>query len=1343
MCKPTSPPSKPAVNIIMDAAAAALANTNIKPSWSSDKRQVDPVVNAINTIMYGLVVHFGICWMIERSHDNMSDDATFSSNAAATTQSPLLTTLLLHQYWITLQHANVFANPHLQHLDRQYGISLLKKNQHWGIAGTLVGYWCREIVGMVFCLPLIQSRVEEEGRGMFTTFTNTQYLILYSLIYHTTKSRGVRTDALRRFSTYPFGIMRLVIDNFYLNSLGEVILSSFRVFLQGFDTFIHYCIVRDLVLVDYSSNGDGKLIAMHILFVVWVLHAALNQLIQCSTASVMVRTWNAIASKHPLKHMTLKQNNDGGSTEEESTSSSNIVASSENSIGNGGEMKQKYLDGSDDDYIVRQLLHHERVPKHLRGRQGAASAGVDTAVRIETALTILVAFFMIGLGEVPFRVLTFGAHVGDVFLGNRQRMLCGAVYGWLLWSLLYGVWALFLRARQPDPMQSILSSHQRHLRLQSFIGSVDLVAMIAIATYVLSSQSRLIPLLASVSITGNALIQGSQHVSPKLLRRAFKVLEFMAKLTIVRTLAKVSPVHDNDLAVVSFGLTVLWLSWVVSNPIPTPCEVDRSHSKDAADVVFLGHPAELSDIWAMWLLPYSLNDRWTPPFWAFPLWPLHCLIGWYLCNHRRRIFGDRASYFCCDDVRYGETRLQNWVSAHFGRHFVTNPCQVKENIEAAARHAEAIGVKVLCLGALNKAESINGGGVGVVKALGPNRRLSIIHGNHLTAAAVVETIHQCFGDKNVKLFLTGASSKVGWAVARALKDRFGYEILCHSTDSGRRSFFKEQGFAAASTLAEGSAFTKYWIVGKYDTNVTQLIPQNATAIVFSVPHPLAGRRDVRVIEAGTLHMDLTMLDRPRVFSNKLKAHEIFACHASSVVAKYRLEERGITRIDEVGPVDPSEMDSWLVDAKMLGFSIPYVEPVADVDWEVLNVKPPVVIVGSGPAGICVAAYLSQKQIPHVVLEANDDPNVFGSWDILRQVGIEITTQKKWCNLPGFAMNEADFPNDHVSAADYQLYLKQYSHRFGINIKRGARVQSVEKRTEEEYASWIVKYTSSGAIVEEAASYVIIATGKLRVPEKNTSDDLASKLRASGIPFVHSTEMNNKQTWSNAIQAAQNGTLCMVGFGNSAADLSTLILQHSKAYKSNSETSKKPKIHIAARTVPPVFPRRASFLRVDTVGYFLRLIPCFLQELMLRFLCFVIPSTRRCNSAFPSHLTRWKKVNGRIPVIDKYGVLASGLQSGELVGHGGITNVSEEREVIFFDQPTVGNHSPASTGTKIDMVILATGYKQECLIDREDRVNGLYKCGFGEDMFLPLRSISDEARVIAEDIAASYRRFKLC
>ena len=94
-----------------------------------------------------------------------------------------------------------------------------------------------------------------------------------------------------------------------------------------------------------------------------------------------------------------------------------------------------------------------------------------------------------------------------------------------------------------------------------------------------------------------------------------------------------------------------------------------------------------------------------------------------------------------------------------------------------------------------------------------------VPGNHLTAAAVVETIYQCFGDQKVRLFMTGASSKTGWAIAQRLKDRYGYNVLCHSTDAGRRAYFESQGFRAASTLSEGSAYTNLWIIGKFDRAV--------------------------------------------------------------------------------------------------------------------------------------------------------------------------------------------------------------------------------------------------------------------------------------------------------------------------------------------------------------------------------------------------------------------------------------------------------------------------------------------------------------------------------------------
>lgn len=98
---------------------------------------VDPMVRALNTVMFGLVIHFGTLW----AFGDLFGDSCGSQRNVGETSSDwsdwLRTATLLHEYWVYLQHLNVLANPYCQRLDRQYGIALLKSNQHWAIAGTL------------------------------------------------------------------------------------------------------------------------------------------------------------------------------------------------------------------------------------------------------------------------------------------------------------------------------------------------------------------------------------------------------------------------------------------------------------------------------------------------------------------------------------------------------------------------------------------------------------------------------------------------------------------------------------------------------------------------------------------------------------------------------------------------------------------------------------------------------------------------------------------------------------------------------------------------------------------------------------------------------------------------------------------------------------------------------------------------------------------------------------------------------------------------------------------------------------------------------------------------------
>jgi hypothetical protein len=90
-------------------------------------RDIDPFVRALNTIIFGVIVHYGTMLAVQQQ----KGDAESCSNLQ---DHWLPYSLLLHEYWIYLQHSNVLGNPLCQRLDRQYGIALLRSNQWWSIA---------------------------------------------------------------------------------------------------------------------------------------------------------------------------------------------------------------------------------------------------------------------------------------------------------------------------------------------------------------------------------------------------------------------------------------------------------------------------------------------------------------------------------------------------------------------------------------------------------------------------------------------------------------------------------------------------------------------------------------------------------------------------------------------------------------------------------------------------------------------------------------------------------------------------------------------------------------------------------------------------------------------------------------------------------------------------------------------------------------------------------------------------------------------------------------------------------------------------------------------------------
>eukprot|EP00933_Yihiella_yeosuensis_P039240 TRINITY_DN331_c0_g1_i1.p1 TRINITY_DN331_c0_g1~~TRINITY_DN331_c0_g1_i1.p1 ORF type:complete len:479 (-),score=105.04 TRINITY_DN331_c0_g1_i1:311-1747(-) len=347
----------------------------------------------------------------------------------------------------------------------------------------------------------------------------------------------------------------------------------------------------------------------------------------------------------------------------------------------------------------------------------------------------------------------------------------------------------------------------------------------------------------------------------------------------------------------------------------------KQRPANAPDVIFIGHPAYLTDVPALFAKP-SQTDRWHASWWMNLLLPIFWLISYWSAHIKPRLFG--VSHMVVDDVVYNGIRVQTWIVTHFGRHFRNDweRSEAKRNVELAALAAEKAGARVLGLGAMNKAEFLNNGGLDLLPVLPKDRSMVVTHGNHLTAAAVVETIRQLY-EKNASngepIYFTGASSKTGRAVALALHRHHGVPLICHASKESRRNDLASEGLEVSDTMEDGHK-CKFWIIGKYDLRVCDHLPEGAIACVFAVPNPLDGKRpDVTVLEGATLHIDQSRLSKPRAFSNLLRADEIFACHSGSILLAAH-PERCTT--DELGVIDADVLQDYIDRAKAIGLTVP-------------------------------------------------------------------------------------------------------------------------------------------------------------------------------------------------------------------------------------------------------------------------------------------------------------------------------------------------------------------------------------------------------------------------------------
>jgi hypothetical protein len=173
--------------------------------------------------------------------------------------------------------------------------------------------------------------------------------------------------------------------------------------------------------------------------------------------------------------------------------------------------------------------------------------------------------------------------------------------------------------------------------------------------------------------------------------------------------------------------------------------------------------------------------------------------------------------FVSDTYRLKKLRCMTWVVPRHGFHFFLpfGLESINNHIENAILAADAAGVKVLSLAALNKNEALNGGGLLFVMKH-PNLRMRVVHGNTLTAAVIIKTLPAGV----TEVFMNGATSKLGRAIALYLCSR-GIRVLMLTTSKERfDAIQREAPSEYRSNLVQVTKYQagkncKTWIVGKW------------------------------------------------------------------------------------------------------------------------------------------------------------------------------------------------------------------------------------------------------------------------------------------------------------------------------------------------------------------------------------------------------------------------------------------------------------------------------------------------------------------------------------------------
>ncbi|XP_057966904.1 very-long-chain aldehyde decarbonylase CER3-like isoform X2 [Malania oleifera] len=318
------------------------------------------------------------------------------------------------------------------------------------------------------------------------------------------------------------------------------------------------------------------------------------------------------------------------------------------------------------------------------------------------------------------------------------------------------------------------------------------------------------------------------------------------------------------------------------------------------EFVFLAHVVDIMHgLHAPFMIrSYNALPFKTLPF-LVPLWPgvvMVMLVMWA-----------KSKAFLISSYTIRSKLHQIWVVPRFGFQyflpFATGG--INNRIEEAILRADKLGVKVISLAALNKNESLNGGGTLFVKKH-PNLRVSVVHGNTLTAAVILNEIPKDVAE----VFLAGSTSKLGRAIALYLcRRKVRVLMLTQSTERFTRiqneAKVEHQKYLVQVTKYQAAQNCKTWVCGKWTTPIEQRwAPPGTHFHQFVVPPIFEFRRDCTYgkLAAMKLPEDVEGLGSCEYTMERGVVH---ACHAGGVVhflEGWTHHEVGALNVDQIDVV---------------------------------------------------------------------------------------------------------------------------------------------------------------------------------------------------------------------------------------------------------------------------------------------------------------------------------------------------------------------------------------------------------------------------------------------------------